>query len=114
MKSKIEVNKEKVDLWCHAEVFGDLDAETADLFEYEISELIEKNKKIALDFANLRYISSAGLRSILRLSKQSAKNGTKMVICSAKNMVGDILDNFGIEEICEVYPTFEEVRSKRF
>lgn len=114
MKSKIEVNKKKVDLWCHAEVFGDLDAETADLFEYEISELIENNKKVALDFANLRYISSAGLRSILKLSKYSAKIGTKIVICSAKSIVGDVLDNFGIEEICEVYPNFEEVKSKRF
>ena len=112
MKNKIEITDVKDGLWCHAEISGDLDAETADLFEQMIMSLIDGNKKVALDLEKLRYISSAGLRVILKLSKHAEKTGTKIVICSAQNMVSDILDNFGIEEICEVYKTFEDVKMK--
>ena len=55
---------------------GRIDSSTAPNFEKEIFNIVEKNpdsKKLILDFSNVNYISSAGLRVILKL-KQAFDN----------------------------------------
>lgn len=52
---------------------GELNSYSSDPMSQEIGEIIKKNgsfKKLVLDLENLRYISSAGLRVVLRLKQQ--------------------------------------------
>ena len=66
MKSDLKGNK----LTIYFE--GDLNSYNADNFEKEIEEIVENNefKTLNLDFSSLRYISSAGLRIILKLKQK--------------------------------------------
>lgn len=68
---------------------GNIDSSGAPKLEKEIFELLEKEnfKKLILDFSNVQYISSAGLRLVLKLKQQ----------------IGDISV---IETSLEVYDTF--------
>ena len=48
---------------------GRIDTETSDIFRKEIAEInFEGLKSFTLDFANVSYISSAGLRELIILS----------------------------------------------
>ena len=52
---------------------GELNSYSSDPMSQEIGEIIKKNnsfKKLVLDLENLRYISSAGLRVVLKLKQQ--------------------------------------------
>lgn len=77
-------------------VTGKIDSANADAVENEINEL-RKNEHVALviDFENLEYISSAGLRVILRL-KRSEKD---MKVANVSNDVYDIFEMTGFTEM---------------
>ena len=76
---------------------GELNSGNADLIEKECQNIIEKNEfdDIVLDFADLQYISSAGLRIILRL-KQKYQN---VSISQVSLQVYDILQMTGFTNI---------------
>ena len=80
-------------------VTGKIDSANADAVENEINEL-RKNEHVALviDFENLEYISSAGLRVILRL-KRSEKD---MKVANVSNDVYDIFEMTGFTEMMPV------------
>ena len=61
---------------------GRLDTVTAPLLEEELDSLVSKNenKELVLDMEKLEYISSAGLRVILKAQKATAgKGGMKLI-----------------------------------
>ena len=60
-------------------VSGRLDTTTAPTLEAAVSETVAACEQLVLDFAGLEYISSAGLRVILKAQKaMSAKGGMKL------------------------------------
>ena len=61
-------------------VSGRLDTTTAPVLESSISETTGTCEALVLDLADLEYISSAGLRAILKAQKtMSEKGGLKLV-----------------------------------
>lgn len=52
---------------------GRLDTETAPLLEMELDPIIENNNSLVIDMKNLEYVSSAGLRVILKAHKAFSK-----------------------------------------
>ncbi len=59
---------------------GRLDTTTAPELETVVDEVLEKAQSLTLDMEGLEYISSAGLRVILKAQKgMSAKGGMKLI-----------------------------------
>lgn len=78
------------------EVTGRMDATSASLFEAHCDDVIAKGfTKLVLDFEDLEYLSSAGLRSILSLLKKVKPLGGKIVISGAKGTAKEIFDISG-------------------
>ena len=79
---------------------GRLNSDNAGIVEKEIFDVIDSNKpsKLILDFKDLEYISSAGLRVILRLKKTISN----MEIVSVSLDVYDILRMTGFTEMIKV------------
>ncbi len=77
---------------------GRLDTTTAPELESEISASIEGVEALTLDFGNLEYISSAGLRVLLSTQKIMNKQG-EMVI---ENVCEDIMEVFEITGFSEI------------
>lgn len=80
---------------------GRLDAVTAPEFEQSIRELIDNgNIYIVVDFEQLDYISSAGLRGLLLMAKLlNAKSGRA---CLA-NVTGNVRSVFDMCGFCSVF-----------
>ena len=80
---------------------GRLDTNSAPEFDKEIKENITGVENLVLDFADLAYVSSAGLRVLLSAQKIMNKQG-KMVVKNCSDEVIGILDVTGFLDILTI------------
>lgn len=86
-----------------------LDAVTVLDFESKLNELINKGEKgIIIDFSELDYISSAGLRCIVSASRKMKKEHGSLVMACLDGMVAEVFKLAGFYEILPLYDTLEE------
>ena len=77
---------------------GRLDTTTAPQLEGELKASIEGVKSLILDFAELDYLSSAGLRVLLAAQKIMNKQGNMVV----KNVNETIAEIFEVTGFCDI------------
>ena len=82
-------------------VSGRLDTTTAPELESSLQESLDGVTDLTLDFTDLEYISSAGLRIILAVQKIMNKQGS-MKIINANEMVMEIFEVTGFSEILNI------------
>ncbi|MCI7759015.1 MAG: STAS domain-containing protein [[Eubacterium] saphenum] len=80
------------------EIIGRLDTTTAPQLEEEITASIGGINKLVLDFGQLEYISSAGLRVLLKSQKAMSRQG-KMVIVNASETIREVFELTGFMDI---------------
>jgi len=81
--------------------------------EEKITALInEGEKKLALDFTDLDYINSAGLRVILSATKNLKKSGGKFILFGMKDHIKEVFDMTGFTSIMTIAGTEEEALSQ--
>ncbi len=81
-------------------LIGRLDTVTAPQLEAELEDLTGV-ELLVLDFAELDYISSAGLRVLLKTSKRMRMGG-QMICRNVNEMIAEIFDITGFSEILTV------------
>ena len=84
-----------------AEVKGRLDTATAPDLEKELKESLDSVTELILDFSELEYVSSAGLRVILSMQKIMSKQGS-MVIRGVNDVVMEIFEVTGFADILTI------------
>ena len=77
---------------------GRLDTTTAPQLEESLKESMVGIKELILDFANLEYISSAGLRVLLSAQKNMAKQGS-MKLIHVSDVIMEIFEVTGQNQI---------------
>lgn len=80
---------------------GRMDTNTAPQFEEEMKNSVEGVKKLILNFENLEYISSAGLRVILSAQKIMNKQG-EMIIRNVNEVVSEVFEITGFLDILTI------------
>jgi len=65
----------------------------------------EPSNHILVDMSETRYISSDGLRLLMRATKTVKNNGGKLVICCLNARLTEIVTMAGLEHVLEIYPT---------
>ena len=86
---------------------GRLDATTAHLLEVHCGDLLRSGCKcVVFDFRELAFLSSAGLRSILGLSKRIHAGGGKLVFTG---IGGSIRDMFDVAGFLDAFPVVDQV-----
>ena len=78
-----------------------LSAVTAEQLEKELDGKLDGVKDLTIDMAKLAYVSSAGLRVLLKAQKQISQQGT-MKIINAVPEVMRIFETTGFNEILNV------------
>jgi anti-anti-sigma factor len=61
-------------------------------------------KNFVWDFAELTYISSAGLRTVLQALKQVSARGGKLAVCSLSRNVLEVFDISGFKSLLTICP----------
>ena len=82
-------------------IAGRLDTTTAPQLEAEFKQNINGIEKLVLDFANLEYLSSAGLRVLLAAQKVMNKQG-EMVIKNVNETINEIFEVTGFIDILTI------------
>lgn len=80
---------------------GRMDTTTAPQFETELRDSINGVTKLILNFENLEYISSAGLRVILSAQKIMNKQG-EMVIRNVNEVIAEVFEITGFLDILTI------------
>ncbi len=88
---------------------GRLDSATSRLLEAHCNDLLHsdcKCKCLVLDFHDLQFLSSEGLRTLLGLSKRIHTAGGKLVFTGIQ---GSIHDMFDIAGFLDAFPVVDQV-----
>ena len=89
---------------------GRLDASTAKLLEETLLDLINnaKERSFVIDFHQLDYISSAGLRVLLMAAKLLKTENGRLVLAALKDHLQEIFEITGFQGIFPIFKNQEE------
>ena len=89
-------------------ITGRLDATNAPSFDAQAAPLLaEAQSRILLDLSGLKYISSAGLRSIIQIIKHTSVSGGRTGIFSVPAPILEIIEISGFQRLLDIYPDRE-------
>ncbi len=87
------------------EVTGRIDSVTADAFDERIARLLASEPKLfVLDFANVAFLSSAGIRVLMLAAKKTRASGVRLALCSLPGNINQIFVISGIVPIFSIFP----------
>ena len=95
------INKKQEGTTLEIAVEGRLDTTTAPQLEAELKHSIDGITTLTMDFENLEYISSAGLRVLLSAQKVMNKQGS-MVIRHVNETISEIFEVTGFVDILTI------------
>ena len=84
-------------------ITGSLDSTTAPEAQKSLDAVVAGARKVALDFSQLDYISSAGLRILLGAAKQLRAKGGTLGMFGLNQSVREVFDISGFSSILPVY-----------
>lgn len=98
MNIKKEYNKKELTL----SVEGRIDTLTSQDLEKEIAAEMGNFDSLIIDFTNLEYISSAGLRVLIATQKKLKATDVPLVIRNVNDIVGEIFRMSGFDKILKI------------
>jgi len=107
MKVSISVDEKGIAL---VEIEGEIDARTAGDLDKALSDLLAQGRsRLVLDFTRLDYISSAGLRALLRAQRAARDLGGEVRLFGLNAHVHEVFKMVGFDRVLRVAATYEEV-----
>ena len=108
----MEYSVEKKDNGVVVKLSGRLDAVTAPQFEKDAEEYYgTPANNLILEMAELDYVSSAGLRVILKIAKAFNSNSFDFSVCQVQDHVMEVFEMSGFEHFITIKPTLEDCLS---
>ncbi len=88
---------------------GNFDIASAAPAESKLTELLDGGElKVLLDFSQVPYIASSGLRVLLKVAQRLKSDGGKFGLCSVNDTVGEVLVMTGFDKILSIYESKEK------
>ncbi len=103
----MNITEKKQNNWLVLALTDRLDTQTAPELEQAAMGKLGDGVQMALELSELQYISSAGLRVLLMIMKKAKAAGGKAALVGVGGMVGEILEESGIDAFFEQYEDLE-------
>jgi anti-sigma B factor antagonist len=88
---------------------GQLDSNSSPEFEQRIFQAISNgSKNVVVDFKCLDYISSAGIRVILRATKAIKRKDGQIMLCCMHDYVKEVFDISGVGSLLSIVATLDD------
>jgi anti-anti-sigma factor len=85
---------------------GRLDAVTVPALEAAIDEQLNaRHFRLIIDLAEVGYMSSSGLRALLRARRQAQTGGGDVVLCAMNDRVTEVFEMIGFNNLFKIYAT---------
>lgn len=105
----MEITSSKVSNYFEIKLNGRLDSNTSLRLEKDIVSIIENGEEnILVNFKDLQYISSSGLRVFLVAAKMLEEKGKKINLCNMRDYVREVFDIAGFSAIFNIYDTKQD------
>ena len=105
----MDITETKHDQYSVFKLNGRLDSNTAMGFEQKLFDCIENGtQRLILDFEELDYISSAGLRVILKATKSLKSTEGKLVLCEMQDYVKEVFEISGFDSFLPIEATLDD------
>lgn len=95
--------------WTVWSVNGRIDMVTAEKAYATGEDIVSRNEKTVLDMSGMDYLSSAGLRVLLRLNKLAKKSGKEFTLCGPSGIVKSVLEDSGMDALFTIYASLNEL-----
>ena len=90
-------------------LIGRLDSNTSQGFEQKLFQAISEGaKNMVVDFKDIDYISSAGLRVVLKAFKALQREDGRVILCSMQEYVREIFKMIGIDSFVPILDTMDD------
>jgi anti-sigma B factor antagonist len=90
-------------------VRGRVDSETAPELDDALTKLIKEGRcKIVLNLQDVEFLSSAGLRAIVKAYQETQKAGGDVRLAAVSGPVEGMLRTLGMMQMLKMYPTEQE------
>jgi len=87
---------------------GDFDIASSTSFDERVNAFMDQGDKcILLDFSEVSFIASTGLRMLLKMAQRSKDEGGKLHICCINDVVRDVFSMTGFDTILLIFDTKE-------
>jgi len=88
---------------------GRLDSNTSQAFEKRLFDAItDGSRNVVIDFKDLDYISSAGLRVILKATKALKREDGRILLCLMQDYVKEVFEIAGFDSFLPIVPTLDD------
>ena len=89
-------------------VSGRVDSVTAAWLDEELGKIVHGDNRIVLDMKDVSYLSSAGVRAIVRTAQAAEKSGGSLKMARIPNQVMQVLENVGLTQVIRSFPSVDE------
>lgn len=104
-------NSKEMNGWQVWQLRGRLDRTTAEEAAEEGEKQLAACRKLALELSGLSYVSSAGLRTILKLASGAEQAGKSIVIISSEGMVREILEMARLDLFITIHDSVDDLKN---
>ena len=89
-------------------ISGRVDSLTAVPLESSLTKVAKEHKKIVLNMKNVEYLSSAGVRVIMKVLQATQKSGGGVRLASVSKTVHEVLENVGVTQFVKTFASPDE------
>lgn len=89
-------------------LIGRIDSESAPHMDEALTKLVQDHNKIVLNLQDVEYMSSAGLRAMVRAYQTVKKNGGDVHLACVPAEIEGVLLTVGMNQMFKSYPNTQE------
>ncbi len=84
---------------------GRLNNDTSPDFQTKLLSGVESNDTVVVDFSDVEYISSAGLRALMTASKKQKAKGGRLAVADLAPLVKEVFEISRFAQVVQVFGT---------
>lgn len=92
-------------------VAGRIDSETAPDFDRDLTRILDGNSRLVLDLNGVSFISSAGIREMVKAAQAAERTGGAVKLASVPESVNSLLYTVGLNQKIGVFESVDEAVS---
>jgi anti-anti-sigma factor len=105
----MEIKTEQFEGGVSVSVIGRLDSVSSTTLEQYLLPLVSSEPRLALDLSGVEYVSSAGLRVLLLMTKTGKRTSCNFIVCGVRSNIHEVIKLSGFDAILSIKPTIKDV-----